>query len=82
MGLGEIGCKTLEEYRASEIEFHRELMKVCRRYMNEIDIACMVGIIDIVKRETIDLESATRQNLMNEKSITENKENTDVNFFS
>lgn len=66
--------KTLEEYRAKEVEFHREIMSICRKYLNEIDFAALIGIIDIVKRETIDLENARRRNIEMEKPFEENIE--------
>lgn len=58
--MNEVGSDmTLEDYRAVQVRFHMDLMKVCRRYINELDIVSILGIIDIVKRETIDLEGAT-----------------------
>jgi len=50
---------TLEKYRALELQMHRELMDVCRKYINELGIVSIVGIIDIVKQETVELERAT-----------------------
>jgi hypothetical protein len=59
--------KTLEEYRALEIELHRELMKSCRRYINQLGIVSILGIIDIVKQETIELERATKETISDEQ---------------
>ena len=73
------GCDTLEEYKAAEFEFHSDLMNVCRKYIHQIGIASIIGIIDIVKNETIDLESATRPAVEHEKRETEAADNS---FFS
>ena len=59
--------KTLGEYRALEIELHRELMKSCRRYINQLGIVSIIGIIDIVKQETIELERATKETMSDEQ---------------
>jgi len=56
----------INDYRALEIEFHTELMKICRRYINELGIVSIIGILDIVKQETIELEGATRKNIEHE----------------
>lgn len=80
MNPAELNQNTLDEYREVEITFHRDLMNVCRRYMNQLGIASIVGIIDIVKRETIDLGAATRQNIRNEEP--KNMSEPDTNFFS
>jgi len=50
---------TLEKYRALELQMHRELMDVCRKYINELGIVSIMGILDIVKQETVELERAT-----------------------
>lgn len=63
----------IEDYRALEIEFHTELMKICRRYINELGIVSIIGILDIVKQETIDLESATRKNIEHEEIEKDDK---------
>ena len=54
---------TLEEYKALEVEFHRDLMRSCRKYLNYLDIVSIVGIIDIVKRESVELERVARKNI-------------------
>ena len=72
--------RMLEEYKAVEFEFHRELMNVCRKYLHKLGIASIVGIIDIVKNETIDLENATRQNIGQEETVDDEKSSGE--FFS
>jgi hypothetical protein len=69
---------TLEKYRALEVEFHIELMKICRRYINELGIVSIIGILDVVKQETIELEGATKRDIKAEETGEENKAvNTD-----
>ena len=79
MAQSETSCDTLEEYKATEFEFHSDLMNVCRKYIHQIGIASIIGIIDIVKNETIDLESVTRPVVEHEKQKTEAADNS---FFS
>ena len=55
--------KSLEEYRAAETELHTELMGITRRYISKLGIVSLIGILDIVKQETRELEKATRKNL-------------------
>jgi hypothetical protein len=78
----ETDSRTLEEYKSAEFELHRELMTICRKYIHEIGIASIIGIIDIVKNETIDLESATKHNVERERPVTETAEAADNSFFS
>lgn len=70
----------IEDYRALEIEFHTELMKICRRYINELGIVSIIGILDIVKQETIELEGATRRNIKTEEIEKEGNNKADMNF--
>ena len=70
----------IEDYRALEIEFHTELMKICRRYINELGIVSIIGILDIVKQETIELEGATRKNIKTEEIEKESNQKFDTNF--
>ena len=51
-----------------------------RRYLHKLGIASIVGIIDIVKSETIDLENATRQSISQEETVVDEKSSGD--FFS
>jgi hypothetical protein len=54
-------CSTLKEYREYKTQFHGELMDLCREYLNKLSIVSVVGIIEIVKQETMELEQATRR---------------------
>jgi len=72
---------SLEEYRTLEIQLHTELMKICRRYINEIGIVSIMGIIDIVKQETIELERATKSHIVTEPHTEKNPEGFDTDSF-
>ena len=61
-------CDTFNEYRNYEIKLHSDLMNVCRGYLKKLSIISIVGILEIVKLETIELEQATRKDLTSEKS--------------
>lgn len=62
---------TLESYRALEFELHSELMKTCRRYIHELGIISMLGILDVVKQEVIELEKVSRKIIRDEETQTE-----------
>jgi len=62
---------TLKDYRALEIELHRDLMKVCRKYITELGIVSIMGILDIVKQEAMELEKATNKVIRDEEPIAE-----------
>jgi len=66
--------KTLNEYRNLETMLHRELLNSCRKYMNHLGIVSIVGIIDIVKQEAIELEKATKQDIKNEYNNMDNQQ--------
>ena len=65
--------RTLEEYKDLEINLHRELMHICRKYLNQLGIISIVGIVDIVKQEIIELEKATRKNIPHDENETSGK---------
>ena len=62
---------TLKDYRALEIELHRDLMKACRKYITELGIVSIMGILDIVKQEAMELEKATNKVIGGEEPIAE-----------
>jgi len=63
----EVGS-TLKEYRECKVKFHGELMNICREYLNKLSIVSILGILEIVKQETMELEKATREDFRSEKS--------------
>jgi len=58
-----------EEYKNYEMELHREIMSSCRKYIKKISIFSILGILDYVKQEAVELENATSQNLKRDPSI-------------
>ena len=54
---------TLNDYKNYEIQLHRELINSCRKYSNTLSIVSILGILDIVKQETVELEHATKNTL-------------------
>ena len=63
---------TLEEYRQLEMQLHLELMNTCRKYISKLGIVSIIGILDIVKQETIELERATKKTFKKEEFQTNN----------
>jgi len=55
-------------YRNLEIGFHRELMNVCRKYINHLNLVSIVGTIETVKQEVVELIRATSKTSFEEKS--------------
>jgi hypothetical protein len=51
----------LKDYKNYEIQLHRELINCCKKYSNSLSIVSILGILDIVKQETIELEQATKE---------------------
>ena len=60
--------KSLEEYRALELMLHRDLKNCCWKYINNLGIISIIGIVDIVKHEITELEKATKTNVENKKT--------------
>lgn len=63
--------KSLKEYRALEAILHRDLMNCSRKYLNELGIVSVIGIMDIVKQEIIELEKATKKTFDSEQNTAE-----------
>ncbi len=61
-------CETLKDYREFKVQFHGELLGICREYLNKLSIVSIIGIIEIVKQEAIELDKATRKDVIAEKS--------------
>lgn len=58
-------------YREMEIGFHRDLMNVCRRYINHLNLVSVVGTIETVKQEAIELIRATSKTSFGEREVVE-----------
>jgi len=65
----------LSNYREMEIGFHRDLMNVCRRYINHLNLVSVVGTIETVKQETIELIRATSKSSFEEEKPVEEESN-------
>lgn len=72
---GEDSNMTLSKYRQLEMQLHIELMNTCRKYMSQLGILSIMGILDVVKQESIELEGATRKNIKKEGLDTHIPEN-------
>jgi len=59
--------KSLDEYRKYEVQLHLELTNACRKYMAKLGIVSVIGILDIVKQESIELERATKKTFKKEE---------------
>jgi len=57
-----IGDRSLEGYHSLELMLHKDLMNCYRKYINNIGIISIIGIVDI------ELEKATKTNIENEKT--------------
>ena len=54
---------TLKEHREYESKLHGELIAICREYKNKLGIVSILGILEIIKQEVIELEQATRRDI-------------------
>jgi len=74
--------KTLDEYRQWESQLHLDLMNSCKKYIAKLGIVSIVGIIDIVKQETIELEKATRNKVHEGTFQPEEETSENIDIFS
>jgi hypothetical protein len=70
---GENASDSHKNYKDYEVQLHRELTNSCRKYSNTLSIVSILGILEIVKQETIEFEQATKntfnQNVESEQDI-------------
>jgi hypothetical protein len=70
---GENTSDSHKNYKDYEVQLHRELTNSCRKYSNTLSIVSILGILEIVKQETIEFEQATKntfnQNVESEQDI-------------
>lgn len=59
----------LDEYRQHEKNLRLELMNVCKRYMQKISIVSIMGVIDLVKQDTLELEKVTKTDVEIDRSV-------------
>jgi FMN-dependent NADH-azoreductase len=53
----------LNEYRQNEKNLRLELMNVCKKYIPRISITSIMGVLDLVKQETLELEKVTKSDV-------------------
>jgi hypothetical protein len=53
----------LNEYRKYEKDLRLELMGVCKKYIPRISITSIMGVLDLVKQETLELEKVTKSDV-------------------
>ena len=58
---------SIDGYKAIELEFHRDIMNICRKYINHLTLVSVIGTLDMAKNETIELMRATRKDMSDEK---------------
>ena len=63
----------LDEYRHHEKNLRLELMNVCRRYMQKISIVSIMGVIDLVKQDTLELEKVTKTDVEIDRPVQPEK---------
>jgi len=71
---------TLDEYRQLEGQLHLQLMNTCKKYMSQLGIVSIRGILDIVKQEVVELEIATRKSFKKEENETETDAEEKLSF--
>ena len=81
MDADDVGGTSLEDYRQLEVQLHLELMNTCRKYISKLGIVSIMGILDIIKQEAIELERATKKTFKREEFETNNKEMPQMNPF-
>ncbi len=80
MDQNDVGSIPLDQHRKLESQLHLELTNACRKYISKLGIVSIIGILDIVKQESIELERATKKTFKREEfNIDDNK--TEINDF-
>ncbi len=54
---------TLAEYKQFEKNLRLELTNVCKRYIQRLSIVSIMGVLDLVKQETLELEKVTKSDV-------------------
>jgi len=49
--------------RELENSLHRELNNICREYCKKLGFISVLGVLEVVKQETIELERVTKQDI-------------------
>ena len=75
MDIDQLDDITLNQYRSLEVKLHLELMKTISNYITELGIVSILGILNVVKQETIELERATKREFKDEDNEEPNTDN-------
>ena len=70
----------IEDYKALEISFHRDLMNICRKYVNHLSLVSIIGTIETTKQETIELVRATTRSSFHEENPQDNEDKGNMEF--
>lgn len=79
---GDVEGKTLDEYRQLEMQLHLELINACRKYISQLGILSIIGILDIVKQESIELVRATKKSFKKEEFEMDDTKKAETDTFS
>ena len=74
---GDVEGMTLDDYRRLEGQLHLELMNACRKYISDLGIISIRGLLDIVKQEVVELEKVTRDSFRKEETDADTAEKID-----
>jgi len=78
---GDVENRTLNEHRQLEMELHLELLKTCKKFISKLGIVSIMGILDIVKQEAIELEKATRESIKGEDYTLDNNKKEEIDAY-
>ena len=78
---GDVENRTLNEHRQLEMELHLELLKTCKKFIPKLGIVSIMGILDIVKQEAIELEKATRESIKGEEYTADNNKKEEIDAY-
>ena len=78
MDQNDVGGIPLDQHRQLESQLHLELANACRKYMSKLGIVSIIGLLDIVKQESIELERATKRSLKSEKPELDFQERSEM----
>ncbi|MCJ7571660.1 MAG: hypothetical protein MUO82_07265 [Candidatus Thermoplasmatota archaeon] len=61
---------SLDEYRMLKSNLHRELTNCCKKYQNKLGIVSMIGIIEIIKQEVLELQKVSKEVVDEERQVS------------
>jgi len=60
-----MSIKSEKNIKELESNLHRELNDLCKKYYKKLGLISIVGMLEIVKHETIEFERFTKQDIDN-----------------